>query len=124
MRQSQLKKNVGDMSLVSIIFQEETTKVVFRSRNGSNSPCNASVVPATQGTYQQERDTGEQDQKWESSNNGVARILRQVREGRACRSDDLRAKKVDGDVITCAIKVDTCESVFCCSEATNESHFT
>ena len=38
--------------------------------------------------------------------------------------DGLRAKKVDDDVITCAIKVDICESVFFCSEATNESHIT
>ena len=36
----------------------------------------------------------------------------------------LRARKVDDDVITCAIKVDTCESVYCCSEATNESDIT
>ena len=75
-RQSQLKKNVGDVSLVSIIFQEDTTKVFFRSRTCSNSPCNASVAPARQGTRQQERDTREQDQKWESFNNGVARISR------------------------------------------------
>ena len=35
-----------------------------------------------------------------------------------------RAKNVDDDVVTCAIEVDTGESVYYCSEATNESHIT
>ena len=74
-RQSQLKKNVGDMSLVSIISRKRQPKC-FSVKKLQQQSMQRFVVPATHGTNQKERDTGEQDQKWESSNNGVARILR------------------------------------------------
>ena len=65
-------------------------------------------------------------QQWCGSNISLSSVIAAATTGASDKKfgNGSRAKNVDDDVVTCAIEVDTGESVYYCSEATNESHIT
>ena len=65
-------------------------------------------------------------QQWCGSNISLSSVIAAATTGESDKKfgNGLRAKNVDDEVVTCAIEVDTGESVYYCSEATNESHIT